>query len=185
MEYFDLYTKDRVPVGEVLPRGAALPKGLCRLVVHVLLFDGEGRLLIQRRQNFKKGWSGLWDLTLGGSAIAGETSADAAERELFEELGIRQSLAAQRPTLTFHFEGGFDDFYLLTPDRLDHPLPPLDALSLQESEVAEVKWASLSEILSMIDTGAFIPYPGDFLKALFTFAAHPFLHTHPDHTKKS
>lgn len=88
MELWDLYDENRVKLHRTMVRGAAQPEGTFRLVVHVCVFNSGGELLIQQRQPFKAGWSNLWDVSAGGSAIAGETSAQAARRELFEELGL-------------------------------------------------------------------------------------------------
>ena len=77
MELFDLYTRDRIRTGRTMVRGDKVPEGLYRLVVHVCIFDPEGRMLIQQRQPFKKGWSNMWDITVGGCAVAGDTSQDA------------------------------------------------------------------------------------------------------------
>ena len=54
MELFDLYTEDRVRTGRTMVRGTKVPEGLYRLVVHVCIFDHEGRMLIQQRQPFKQ-----------------------------------------------------------------------------------------------------------------------------------
>ena len=54
MELFDLYTRDRVKTGRTMVRGDKVPEGLYRLVVHVCIFDPEGRMLIQQRQPFKR-----------------------------------------------------------------------------------------------------------------------------------
>ena len=67
MELFDLYTADRVKTGRTMVRGDAVPEGCYRIVVHVCIFDPEGRMLIQQRQPFKEGWSNMWDITVGGS----------------------------------------------------------------------------------------------------------------------
>ena len=61
MELLDLYTEDRVRTGKTMVRGTVVPEGLCRLVVHVCIFDSRGRMLIQQRQPFKSGWSNYWD----------------------------------------------------------------------------------------------------------------------------
>lgn len=50
--------------------------------VAVALFDGEGRLLMAR-----EGHSGDW-MTIGGAIEPGETPADAAVREMWEETGL-------------------------------------------------------------------------------------------------
>ena len=97
MELFDLYTEDRVKTGRTMVRGTQVPKGFCRLVVHVCIFDPEGRMLIQQRQPFKQGWSNYWDMTVGGCAVAGDTSRTAAEREVREEIGLELDLSDVRP----------------------------------------------------------------------------------------
>ena len=88
MELWDVYDKDRVKTGETMERGSAFADGAYHLVVHVCIFNSKGEMLIQQRQPFKEGWPNLWDLTVGGSAVAGESSGEAAKRELFEEIGI-------------------------------------------------------------------------------------------------
>lgn len=174
MELFDLYTAGREKTGRTMVRGEPTPEGFYRLVVHVCIFSPEGKMLIQQRQPFKKGWSNLWDLSVGGSAVAGDSSCSAAERETFEELGLSIDLANVRPTLTLHWEHGFDDFYVLTM-QLD-----LESLRLQEEEVQAVRWASLDEILQMIDDGRFIPYEKSLVELLFFRKDHRGAHTRGD-----
>ena len=81
-ERFDLYDVNRNLTGKTLERGNKVPEGYYRLVVHVCIFGSDGRMLIQKRQPFKSGWAGMWDITAGGSAQAGDTSQQAASREL-------------------------------------------------------------------------------------------------------
>lgn len=161
MEIWDLYTKDRLKTNETMKRGETIRKGVYRFVVHVCIFNAQGEMLIQQRQLFKTGWPNRWDLTVGGSAITGETSQMAAERETYEEIGYHLSLDDIRPTLTIHFDEGFDDVYLVQKDL------NLDDLNLQEEEVKTVKWASKEEILSMIEEGSFIPYHKSLIELLF------------------
>ena len=176
MELFDLYTADREKTGQTMVRGEPVPEGLFRLVVHVCIFHPDGRMLIQQRQPFKKGWSGLWDVTVGGCAVSGDSSRAAAERETREELGLSVDLSAVRPTLTIHWEHGFDDIYVLT-QAVD-----LHSLHLQPEEVQNVRWASLDEILQMIDNGQFIPYEKSLIAFLFFRKDHRSSHTAADPT---
>ena len=166
MELFDLYTEDRVRTGRTMVRGTKVPEGLYRLVVHVCIFDHEGRMLIQQRQPFKQGWSNYWDLTVGGCAVAGDTSRTAAEREVREEIGLELDLSDVRPSLTLNFDGGFDDYYVLTREV------DASALRLQEEEVQAVRWATQEEILRMIDDGLFIPYEKSLIGLLFFCRNH-------------
>ena len=74
MELFDLYTADRQKTDRTMVRGEPTPKGFYRMVVHVCIFNLEGQMLIQQRQPFKRGWSNLWDVTVGGGARARDSS---------------------------------------------------------------------------------------------------------------
>ena len=161
MEIWDLYTRDRIPTGEVHQRGMPLPDGRYHMVVHVVIFNTKGEMLIQQRQPFKSGWPNLWDITVGGSAVAGDTSRTAAERETLEEIGLAIDLSREQPRLTIPFDVGFDDIYTLTMDV------DLSSLRLQESEVQAVRWAGESEILSMLADRQFIPYHRAFIQLLF------------------
>lgn len=161
MELVDLYDENRLPLGRTAERGAPKGPGEYRMVVHVCVFDRQGRLLIQQRAPEKFIFPNLWDVSIGGGVDAGETSRQGAEREFREELGYPLDLSGLRPSVTVNFDGGFDDFYILTKD-LD-----LEMLTLQKEEVRAVRWASLEEILDMLGRGTFIPYPEGFLRFLF------------------
>ena len=174
MELFDLYTADREKTGRTMVRGELTPEGFYRLVVHVCVFNPEGQMLIQQRQPFKKGWSNLWDISVGGCAVAGDDSRTAAERETREELGLCIDLTDVRPTLTIHWEHGFDDYYVVTKQ-----LDPA-SLRLQYEEVQAVRWASGNEILEMIDDGRFIPYEKSLIELLFFRKDHRSAHTRAD-----
>ena len=161
MEYWDLYDRDRIPTGETHQRGKPLPEGRYHMVVHVVIFNTKGEMLIQQRQPFKAGWPNLWDVTVGGSAVAGDTSRTAAEREVMEEIGLAIDLSREQPKLTIPFDVGFDDIYTLVMDV------DLSRLTLQESEVQAVRWADEAEVLAMLADGRFIPYHKAFIQLLF------------------
>lgn len=164
MELWDLYDKDRQKTGKLHERGKPVPAGYYRLVVHVCVFNSRGELLIQHRHPEKNVWPGLWDLSAGGSSIAGDTSRSAASRELFEELGIDHSFEEEGPVLTVHFDYGFDDYYFLRAD--------LDAseLRLQAEEVQGARWATRDEVMALWREGSFIPYQEKLLELLFAAA---------------
>ncbi len=61
---------------------------LIHRVVHVLLFDKKGRLLLQKRSLNKDVAPGKWDTSVGGHVNPGEDILEAAKREMKEELGI-------------------------------------------------------------------------------------------------
>ena len=162
MELWDLYDSERKPLGVTMKRGDAVPKNSFRLVITVCIFDKAGRMLIQRRHPEKVGWGGLWDISVGGSVISGESSADAARREVYEELGINIKIKGVRPKVSFSFREGFIDAYLITLDEI-----PLSSLRLQPDEVVGAKYATREEILAMIDEGSFIPYDKSVIDLVF------------------
>lgn len=167
MELWDLYDENRVKLGKTMVRGEKQPAGVYRIVVHACIFNSQGQMLIQQRQPFKSGWSNMWDVTVGGSAVSGDTSQSAVERELFEELGLEMSFDGVLPALTLTPDGVFDDFYIAVRDDID-----ISSLKLQYSEVQGVKWESRDEIISMIKEGSFIPYAESFIDFLYHLRDH-------------
>ncbi|AXG68350.1 isopentenyl-diphosphate Delta-isomerase [Kordia sp. SMS9] len=161
MEEWDIYDKYRIKKGKVVTRGDTLNADEFHLVIHVAIINSNNQLLIQQRQPFKKGWPNLWDITVGGTAQAGETSQQAAERELFEELGYAFDFTTIRPHFTINFQRGFDDYYILKAEV------DLTKLTLQETEVQNVKWAYKDEIVTLIQSKQFIPYHFSVIDMIF------------------
>lgn len=64
-------------------------KQLLHRVVHLLIFDSAGRLLLQKRSLAKDVAPGVWDTSVGGHIDRGESVDDALRREMHEELGLR------------------------------------------------------------------------------------------------
>lgn len=160
-ELWDVYDKDRIRTGKTVESSSELSAGEYRSVIHAAIIDSEGKMLIQQRQPSKKTFGGLWDLSVGGHIISGETSSEGASRELCEELGLDVPAAELRPSLTVNFDTGFDDIYIIRRD-----IDP-SSLSLQAEEVVAVRLADMEEILSMIDTGEFIPYHKSLVELIF------------------
>ncbi len=161
METWDLYDKNRQLTDKKGIRGQKVPAGYFHIVVHICFFNDSGKMLIQHRQPFKEGWSDMWDIGVGGSAVAGETTQDAAHRETGEEIGLNHDFSHMRPTLTSNHGCVYDDFYIVNRN-ID-----TEKLHLQYEEVAEVRWADKTEILDMIDSGAFVPYNKALISFLF------------------
>ena len=166
MEYWDIYDIDRMKTGKIVQRQQGLAIGEYHLVVRGCIVDANGEMLIQQRQPFKQGFPNLWDITIGGSALVNETSRDAASRELQEELGISFDFSTIRPHMNVNFDFGFDDIYLIEADIA------LSQLILQPEEVQNVKWASESEILQMIENQTFIPYYPSLIQLFFASRKH-------------
>lgn len=167
-EKWDLLNAERIPTGEIFDRKDTIIPGQLHTVVHICIFNENNELLIQHRVANKACWPGKWDLSAGGSALAGETSRQAATRELMEELGLAYDFTNHRPHMTMNFDCGFDDNYIVRAENLD-----LSALTLQREELQDVRFASLDEILAMLDNGTFVPYRKNYIRLLFDFASEP------------
>lgn len=160
MELWDVYDVNRNKTGKIMERGP-VPEDVYHLVVHVCIFNSKGEMLIQQRQSYKEGWPDLWDISVGGSAVLGDSSQKAAEREVKEELGLTINLQGVRPHFTNNFARGFDDFYLVEMEV------NIEELKLQEEEVQAAKWATKEEILELLSQGKFIPYYNELIEFLF------------------
>lgn len=147
-----------------MERDSKFGKDDFRLVIHVCIFNSKNEMLIQQRQPWKKGWPNMWDITVGGSAVSGETSTEAAERETLEEIGYKIDLSNERPFFTINFEVGFDDYYFIERE-ID-----IKDLTLQYEEVQLVKWASKDKILQLVKEGKFIDYW--FIETFFDMRKH-------------
>lgn len=160
MEYLDIYDINRMRTGKTFVRGEK-PENGYYLVVQAIIFNTQGQMLIQQRQSDKIGWPNKWDVSAGGSVQAGETSQQAAGRELQEELGIFVNFSGIRPHVSSTFMEGFTDVYLVEKD-ID-----IKDLILQQNEVQDVRWADREEILDMIAKGEFVPYYPSWICYLF------------------
>jgi len=161
MEQWELYTRERQKTGELHIRGEKMPPERYHLVVQVVIFGSDGRMLIQQRQRDKIGWPGMWDFSAAGSAVAGDSSLDAAIREVQEELGLTLAPEELQPVLTMHGDSFFCDIYLVHRDAA------IEELSLQETEVQAVRWASEEEVLELAAKGQFVPWIAPFIRLLF------------------
>jgi isopentenyldiphosphate isomerase len=63
---------------------------LIHRVVHILVFNKRGELILQKRSMSKDVAPGRWDTSVGGHVNAGEALTVAVHREMEEELGIAE-----------------------------------------------------------------------------------------------
>ncbi|MBR6643878.1 MAG: NUDIX domain-containing protein [Lachnospiraceae bacterium] len=104
--------------------------------------NSEGKLLMTQRHPDKKA-GGLWEFT-GGGVLAGETTTQAALRELEEELGVTAEEADLSLLAVYQHKNYFMDIYVAKKDV------EASALVLQPDEVVDAKWLSHEEIVKMI-----------------------------------
>jgi isopentenyl-diphosphate delta-isomerase type 1 len=86
-EFFDVVNERDEPVGRA-SRREVHARGLRHRAVHILVFDHDGRVFLQKRSMRKDVAPGRWDSSCSGHVDAGEDYDFAAARELREELGL-------------------------------------------------------------------------------------------------
>lgn len=86
-ELLDVVDKDDQVVG-VKTRGEIHAQGLMHRATHILVFNSQGKLFLQKRSMSKDENPGLWDTSAAGHVDSGEDYLACAIRELDEELGI-------------------------------------------------------------------------------------------------
>jgi 8-oxo-dGTP pyrophosphatase MutT (NUDIX family) len=73
----------------VVPREQMRAQALPHRATYIFIFRPDGALLVQHRTLTKDVYPGYIDLCAGGVVTADESYEESAERELFEEMGIR------------------------------------------------------------------------------------------------
>lgn len=142
-EYWDLYDAERKPLGRTIKRGDAFTEGEYYVCCEVWMQNSEGKLLMTQRHPDKKA-GGLWEFT-GGGVLAGETTKQAAVRELEEELGVSAGEAELSLLDVYQHKNYFMDLFIIKKD-----MDP-KTLVLQPEEVVDAKWVSHEELLQMIE----------------------------------
>ena len=79
------------PIG-TLGKHAAHMRGLYHAAISIILVDRAGRQLLQQRAFTKYHCGGLWTNACCSHQMAGESSAAAAKRRLFQELRVKTEL---------------------------------------------------------------------------------------------
>ncbi len=146
-ELWELMDAQRRPTGVLHRRGDPLPDGLYHLVVDILTVNPRGELLLTLRAAGKR-FAGQWEIT-GGAARAGETSREAAVRELREETGLLASPEELLPIAQDRREQSQSvrDIYLY---RCPQERP---AVALQAGETEDFRWAARAQVEALIGAG--------------------------------
>lgn len=145
MERFDILDINGERTGRTALKGTALRTGEYYLGVHVYVYRTPDIFLLQQRALDKKFLPGGWDIHMG-HVIAGESSSQAAVREIQEELGVDVRMANFRHAHRFLWEEYHHmvDIYFLKLDKM------ISELHLQASEVIDVKFVSRSEMIELV-----------------------------------
>jgi len=109
-EPLQLVDEEGRPAGTAARRLCHGNPELIQAVVHLFVFDPQGRLYLQRRAAAKDVFPGRWDTSVGGHLAPGESPEQGVRREAREELGLSpRRLQALPPYL---FRGDYESEYV-------------------------------------------------------------------------
>lgn len=148
MEFIDVLDAKGNKTGIVRNRGLVYKNGDWHKTVHIWLINSKKELLIQKRAKDKQTFPNLWAISIAGHIMSGETSIEAALREIKEEIGV--DVDASKLKLIFNvkrvqpYKDGFlhvyDDVYLFK-HNLD-----LYSAKIQKEELTDIKFINYKEL---------------------------------------
>ncbi len=153
MEWVDIVNEDNQVIAQA-SRVQMRAERLRHRATYIVVHDGMGKILVQRRTDNKDFLPGMLDATAGGVVQADEQMLESARREAEEELGIAGVPFAEHGQ--FYFEDSHCRVWGGLFSCVSH-----GPFALQEKEISEVCWMTPAEITARCDD--FTP---DSLKAL-------------------
>lgn len=114
--------------------------------IGILLLNEKNEMLFQKRSEKKDLDGGLWTYAVGGHVEFGKDYAETAQRELYEELGIRASLQfTQKFTYNTGKEFQMAGIFIAR-------IVGVIRFDLDPDEVSEVAWVPLPKIKEFVST---------------------------------
>lgn len=143
-EYWDVYDKNRNPIGKTIKRGDPFGENEFYVCCEVWIVNSKNQMLVTQRHPDKKA-GGQWEFT-GGGVLTGETTLVAAAREVKEELGICLNESEFELRDVYKHKNYFMDIYVVKKDFSE------EEIILDKNEVVDWKWMSQKEIEHFIET---------------------------------
>jgi isopentenyldiphosphate isomerase len=147
-EHLEVVTKDGKVIKSLLRSEIHGNPSFIHRVVHILVFNSNGSLFLQKRSMHKDVAPGKWDTSVGGHVHSGETLDEAMHREMSEELGITDC----KPEFlyTYIHSNSYETELVYTYSCIHD-----GAIHFQQSEIDKVRIWSLNEIKQHIGKGVF------------------------------
>lgn len=182
MELLDICDENGLPTGKTVDRDTAHKEGILHRTAHVWVIrkrEGKTEILLQKRSMEKDSFPGMYDTSSAGHIPAGEEPLSSALRELSEELGIcaKESDLHYAGMFRIRFEKIFHGKVFRENEITrvfvyDRPVE-VGKLTLQESEVDEVRWFDLEKVEEEIRfSRERFCVPAEGLKTLRDYLSH-------------
>ena len=148
-EYVDLYDCKKNKLKEIVYRKkgtkSIVPANKYTIVVIALIKNSEGLYLIQKASKRK---NGVYCLP-GGHVKSNETSLDAIQNELFEEMKLKFDISNINLIKTYKYANSFRDIYMINSDI------NLNKIIIDKDEVDAVQLLSVKQIDDLINGNKF------------------------------
>lgn len=149
MEYVDVYNRLRENMGYTKPR-KEIQDGEYRISAHIWIVNDKDEILVQKRSEQEDKFPGYWAQT-GGGVKAGMTSKDTVSEECKEELGITVDDKELYYIGSYARTRDIVDVWMVTKN-ID-----VESLTIDKSEVAEVKFVTFDTFDKMIQDNIVVP----------------------------
>jgi isopentenyldiphosphate isomerase len=152
-ERVDILDEDGNQTGRTATKREVHTRGWFHPTVHVWFYTPNAMVLLQQRGKDKDTYPLLWDVSVAGHVAASEAIADAAQREVAEEIGLDIEKEALEKIGVFksvqqHGEDLIDcEFHHTFLCRLS---VPFQSLTKQDSEVEALKLIPLTQLAEEI-----------------------------------
>lgn len=145
-EYLEIVNKDGEVTGLAARSEVHGNPSMLHKVVHVLVFNSSGSLLLQKRSANKDVAPGMWDTSVGGHVSAGEDILFSARREMEEELGV---VPQELEYLYAYIHSNPYETELVNTYRCTYD----GEISFNREEIDEVRFWKLEEIRQSVGKG--------------------------------
>ena len=160
-EWFPLIDETGLVVGKALRSECHSGSMLLHPVVHLHIFDKQGRLYLQRRSMSKEIQPGKWDTAVGGHVDYGETIEEALHREVREELGI--TCFEPIHNFTYLFQSSVEREMVYSYRTIYE-----GDIVIDPEEIDEGRYWDIDEVMAHMGKGVFTPNFEDEFQRLLT-----------------
>ena len=144
-EMFDVVDSSDKVIGRA-SREEIHRKGLLHRSTHLLVFDGSGRVLLQKRSMRKDRFPGRWDSSVSGHVDSGEHYDECVVRETMEEIGIDLAGTPDRLFKINACDETDQEFTWVYRTESEGPFSP------NGDEISEIGWFTWEEASRLVET---------------------------------
>jgi len=143
-ETFDVVDRSDTVIGQA-SREEVHRDGLLHRSAHLLVFDGSGRVLLQKRSMAKDRFPGRWDSSVSGHVDSGEGYDQCIVREAMEEIGIRLKATPERLFKIDACDETDQEFTWVYRTVSEGPFTPND------KEISKIAWLTRNDVSRLME----------------------------------